>query len=298
MSFTTKEKLFSKEWLQAYAYLLAGSFILAVGIVLFVQPYKLAPGGTYGISIVLHHLFGWKISATALSLDVPLLIFGTVILGPRFGIKTVVSTLAIAGFVYLLETYHGYDALVPDNPLLSTIFGGVIYGIAIGLIFKSRATSGGSDIIAMVCSKYFKMSLGKLVIIVDSTIVLLTLVAFDDWTLPLYSWILIYIEGKVIDIILQEGNQSSKTLMIISEKYDSIKDIILNDINRGGTIISGEGMYKGQERKMIYTVVTRRELSILRDKIYKEDPNAFMNVIDSNETLGRGFKSLDEEPAH
>ncbi|MFA8449593.1 MAG: YitT family protein [Bacteroidales bacterium] len=298
MSFITKEKLFSKDWFLAYAYLLAGSFILAVGIVLFVNPYKLAPGGTYGVAIVLHHIFGWKISATALSFDVPLLILGTFVLGPRFGVKTIVSTLAIAGFTYMLETYWwGYDALVPDDALLSTIFGGVIYGVAIGLIFKSRATSGGSDILAMIASKYTKMSLGKLVILVDSTIVLLTLLAFDDWKLPLYSWILIYVEGKVIDIILQEGIQTNKTLMIISEKYDAIKRIILNDLNRGGTLMTGEGMYKGKERKMIYTVVTRRELSILKDKINKEDPEAFVNVMDSNEILGKGFKSLDEDPA-
>ncbi|MFA8300237.1 MAG: YitT family protein [Hyphomicrobiales bacterium] len=297
MSFVTKEKLFSKEWFLAYTYLLAGSFILALGIVLFVNPYKLAPGGTYGIAIVLHHVVDLKISAMALCMDIPLLILGTLVLGPRFGVKTIVSTVAIAGFTYLLETYRGYEPLVVDDPLLSTIFGGVLYGVAIGLIFKSRATSGGSDIIAMITSKYTKMSLGKLVILVDSIIVLLTLVAFDDWKLPLYSWILIYIEGVVIDIILQEGNSFHKTLLIISDKYDEIRDKIINDVNRGGTFFAGSGMYKGKEKKMIYTVVTRRELAIIKSHVMKIDPDAFMNVIDSNETLGKGFKSLDEDPS-
>lgn len=293
MAFITKEKLFSKEWLVSYAYLILGSLILAVGIVLFVNPYKLAPGGTYGISIVLHHLFGWSIGGTALAMDIPLLVLGTVILGPRFGVKTVVSTFAIAGFVYALEKYlWGYEALLPDDALLSTIFGGVLYGIAIGFIFKSRATSGGSDIIAMIVSKYIKhVTLGQLVILVDSIIVLLTFFAFQDWKLPFYSWILIYIEGKVIDIILGGANYN-KAAMIISDKYKEIALKIRQDLNRGVTILTGEGAYG--ERKIIYSVMSRRELEIVKLFVKEEDPNAFISVSDANEILGKGFKPIQD----
>lgn len=294
MAFITKEKIFSKDWLLSYTYLILGSLILSVGIVLFVSPYKLAPGGTYGVAIVLHHLFGWSISASAFSMDIPLLLLGTVILGPRFGIKTVVSTVAIAGFVYLLEKHFwGYEALLPNDALLSTIFGGVLYGIAIGFIFKSRATSGGSDIIAMIVAKYTKhITLGQLVILVDSIIVLLTLFAFQDWKLPFYSWILIYIEGKVIDMILGGANYN-KAAMIISDKYKEIALKIRQDLNRGATILTGEGAYG--ERKIVYSVMSRRELEILKAFVKEEDPYAFVSVTDANEILGNGFKPIQEE---
>lgn len=294
MAFITKEKIFSKDWLLSYTYLILGSLILSVGIVLFVSPYKLAPGGTYGVAIVLHHLFGWSISASAFSMDIPLLLLGTVILGPRFGIKTVVSTVAIAGFVYLLEKHFwGYEALLPNDALLSTIFGGVLYGIAIGFIFKSRATSGGSDIIAMIVAKYTKhITLGQLVILVDSIIVLLTLFAFKDWKLPFYSWILIYIEGKVIDMILGGANYN-KAAMIISDKYKEIALKIRQDLNRGATILTGEGAYG--ERKIVYSVMSRRELEILKAFVKEEDPYAFVSVTDANEILGNGFKPIQEE---
>lgn len=294
MAFITKEKIFSKDWLLSYTYLILGSLILSVGIVLFVSPYKLAPGGTYGVAIVLHHLFGWSISASAFSMDIPLLLLGTVILGPRFGIKTVVSTVAIAGFVYLLEKHFwGYEALLPNDALLSTIFGGVLYGIAIGFIFKSRATSGGSDIIAMIVAKYTKhITLGQLVILVDSIIVLLTLFAFKDWKLPFYSWILIYIEGKVIDMILGGANYN-KAAMIISDKYKEIALKIRQDLNRGATILTGEGAYG--ERKIVYSVMSRRELEILKAFVKEEDPYAFVSVTDANEILGNGFKPIQED---
>jgi len=293
MSFVTKEKLFSKEWFLAYSYLLAGSFVLAVGIVLFVNPYKLAPGGTYGIAIVLHHLFGWTISGTALAFDIPLLVLGTLILGPRFGVKTIVATFALAGFTYLLEKIlWGYEALLPNDALLSTIFGGVLYGLALGLIFKSRATSGGSDIIAMIFSRFFKyLSLGQLVMIVDSIIVLLTFFAFKDWKLPFYSWILIYIEGKVIDLVIGGANYH-KTVMVISDKYREIALKIRNDINRGATIFTGEGAYQGETRSMVYSVMSRRELEILKAYVKDIDENAFITISDASEILGKGFSSL------
>lgn len=295
MSFVTKEKLFSKDFFVTYAYLLLGCFVFAVGTVMFAEAYKFAPGGTYGLSIVFHHLWGWKTEISALCLDIPLLLVGIYFLGSRFGIKTVVCTFAIPLFISAIHHFHGYEPLIKDDALLCAIFGGIVYGIGIGLIFKSRATSGGSDIIAMILNKHTGISLGQLVIIVDCTITLTTVVAFDDWKLPLYSWIIIFIEGKVIDMIV-EGPNINKTMYIVSDKCEEIRKKIITDISRGGTIFTGTGMYKGKEKKMIYTVVTRREFVILKNYIAKTDPDAFLNVIDSNEILGKGFKpfNIDE----
>lgn len=296
MAFVTKEKLFSKDFFVTYAWLLGGCFVFALGAVLFAEPYKFAPGGTYGLGIVFHHLdviSGWDTEYYALCLDFPLLIIGIIILGARFGIKTLVCTAAIPLAMRVIHSTYGYDALVENDPLLSSIFGGIVYGIGIGMIFKSRATSGGSDIIAMILNKYTQISLGTLVIIVDGLITFSTVIAFGEWKLPMYSWIIIIIEGKVIDMII-EGATVHKTMMIISDKCDLIRDKIILDMNRGATLFSGKGMYEGKEKNMIYTTVTRREMVILKKHISDVDPKAFVNVIDSNEILGHGFKPLSE----
>ncbi len=328
MGFVTKEKLFSKDFFITYAWLLGGCFVFSLGAVLFAEPYGFAPGGTYGLSMVFHNLWGWRTEIAALSMDIPLLILGIYFLGPKFGIKTVISTFAIPFFMGLIHNLYGWLPLLESTEvlaqlnalqaqfdlsqaaqmeqfasamrpllqehLLSSIFGGIVYGIGIGMIFKSRATSGGSDIIAMILNKYTHISLGTLVIIVDCTITLSTVVAFGDWRLPMYSWIIVFIEGKVIDLIV-EGASVHKTLMIVTSKIDEVKDIILKDINRGATLIPATGMYNNTSSDVIYTVLTRREMMILKYRIAKIDPKAFINVLDSKEILGTGFKPLTAE---
>jgi len=218
---------------------------------------------------------------------------GIKILGPRFGIKTVVGFVSTAIFVDILEFFWGNKPLVENDPLLSAIFGGVLVGIGLGLVFKSKATSGGSDIIAMIIAKYTKLPLGQLIIYVDSAIVLISLVAFKDWSIPLYSWVIIFICGKIIDIIL-DGINFEKALIIVSEKHQEIRNKIITDLQRGGTFIEAKGMYNNDDKKLIYTVLSRREVAVLKDYINEIDPRAFVTVIDANEILGEGFKSLNE----
>jgi len=302
MAFVTTEKLFTKRWFKAYTLILSGTFIMAAGFVLFISPYKFAPGGVYGIAIVIHHLSigvfeflpdGLPIGMTALCFDIPLTLIGIKILGPRFGIKTVVGFVSTAIFVDVLEFFWGNKPLVENDPLLSAIFGGVLVGLGLGLVFKSRATSGGSDIISMIIAKYTKLPLGQLMIYVDSAIVLITLIAFKDWSIPLYSWVIIFITGKVIDIIL-DGINFEKALIIVSDKHQEIRNKIITDMRRGGTFIDGKGMYNDNDKRLIYTVLNRREVAILKDFICEIDPKAFVTVIDANEILGEGFKSLSE----
>ncbi|WP_461633650.1 YitT family protein [Labilibaculum euxinus] len=300
MAFVTKEKFLSNEWLSAYAYLILGSIIFAVSDILFVVPYKLAPGGVYGIATVLNTMFSWKISYCTISMEIPLIILGTIILGPRFGVKTIVSIGVILFIVWFMETFVSPDyAKVIADPMLNTIVAGVFYGISIGFIFKSRATSGGSDIIAMILAKYTKLSLGKLVMIVDGIIVLFTLAQPSEtgtigWEFAIYSLIIIYIEGKIIDMVVSGANYH-KTVMIVSDQFESISSKIRDDLKRGATIFTGTGVYSGEEKKMVYSVMSRRELEILKLHIREVDPSAFVNVTEANEILGEGFKSLNEE---
>ncbi|MBE9468608.1 MAG: YitT family protein [Bacteroidetes bacterium] len=304
MSFIAKDKIFSKKWFISYSLIILGSFILSAGFVFFISPYKIVPGGVYGIAIVVHYITaglfsccpnGIPIGLFGLVLNIPLTIIGIKVLGPRFGIKTVVGFVLTSVFMDVLTYFVGEDPLkLGDEVLLSCIFGGVLIGVGLGLIFKSKATSGGSDIIAMVIAKYTKLPLGQLMIYVDSAIVLIGLVVFKDWKIPLYSWLVIYITGKVIDTVI-EGVSYDKTLFIISDKYEEIRIKIISDLNRGGTIIKGTGMYNGKEKNIIYTVVNRREVTMLEDFVHKIDPNAFITVSDAKEILGEGFKSLNEK---
>ena len=313
------EKKNFKQEVFAYILLIVGSALFAVGDVMFVNPYLMAPGGTYGLSNVLNTLWPWKIAFYAICMDVPLLIIGTIILGPKFGVKTVVSTILIFLFTFLLESIWGYNPVIHDgaivaNPIeglsmveipnhggwfvpdyfLNTVVAGLIYGVAIGLIFRSGATSGGSDIISMILHKYTKISLGTLVLIVDSCITLTTFIAFGDIRLPIYSIIIIFIESKVIDLVV-DGIKSYKTALIVTDKMEEVKNYILHDMHRGGTCITGEGLYNGTERKMIYVTMERADFVKLRANLRNLDPSAFVNVIDSAEIMGKGFKELPTE---
>lgn len=311
------EKL--KQQILAYALLVLGSALFAIGDVMFVNPYLMAPGGTYGLSNVFNTLWPWKISLYAICMDVPLLIIGTLILGPKFGFKTILSTALIFLFTFILESVWGYNPVIFDGKImeapieglsmvqiphdggffvpdyfLNTVVAGLIYGVAIGLIFRSGATSGGSDIISMILHKYTKISLGTLVMIVDGCITLSTLVAFGDIRLPIYSIIIIVIEGKVIDLVV-DGIKSYKTAFIVTDKIDDVRDYIIKDLSRGGTVFAGSGLYQGAERKMIYVTLNRTDLVKLKSNLRFLDPNAFVNVIESSEIMGNGFKALPTE---
>lgn len=294
MTFVSKEKIFSRKWFISYSLITIGAFIMAAGFVFFIAPNKIVPGGVYGIGIVLHHLVGIPIGLTGLAFNIPLTIIGIRVLGPRFGIKTVVGFVLASVFIDGLTWIFGEAPLVKDDMLLSSIFGGVLVGFGLGLIFKSRATSGGSTIIAMIMAKFTRLPLGQTLMVVDSVIVIIGLLAFGDWTIPLYSWIVIYITGKVIDGVLQ-GISYEKTLFIISDKYEEIAEKITGDMKRGGTFLEGKGMYNKAEKKVIFVNVTRREVAILQDFIHQIDREAFVTVIDASEILGKGFSSLHEK---
>lgn len=294
-----------KEFFKTYSLIVLGTFIMSIGYVIFVSPLKLAPGGVYGIAIILHHLFNFPIGLSGICLDIPLLIIGTLWLGPKFGAKTIVGVITLPAFISLWEKIYGYAPLIalPGDPMtpdpsanfIVALCGGVIIGVGLGLIFKTRATSGGSDIIAMIIGKYLKhIPLGTLLIIVDSTIVLAALAAFKDWTIPLYSWLIIYVTGIVMDKVIA-GFHSNKVVLIVSDHYEEIRQHIFDELDRGGTYIHGEGMYNNDEKKIIFTSISRKQLPILVHFVHAIDPKAFVSILDASETLGDGFTSLREK---
>jgi uncharacterized membrane-anchored protein YitT (DUF2179 family) len=280
-----------------YLLITIGAFILAAGYVFFINPYRIVPGGVYGIGIVVHYLIPQiPVGLFGLAMNIPLTIIGIRILGPKFGFKTIYGMVLASIFMDTLTFFVGENdpLLLGDDLLLSSIFGGIVIGFGLGLIFKARATSGGTDIVAMILEKYTKMPIGQLLMMVDSVVVLIGLIVFKDWKIPLYSWIVIFITGKVIDITL-DGINYHKALFIVSEKHEQIRLCIINDLDRGGTYLKSEGIFSGQPKNVIFTVISRRELATLQTMIHQIDPKAFLTVMDTSEILGEGFKSLEDK---
>lgn len=288
------EKIFSARWFRSYSQIVVGTFLVSIGYVMFISPDKIVPGGIYGISIMLHYLLGTPLGLTALAFNIPLTLIGTKLLGPRFGIKTVVAFVLTSVYVDVLYYFFGSEPLVEDETLVSAIFGGLFVGVGVALTFKAKATSGGSDVIAMILQKYTRMPSGQLMMMVDGVIVMISLVVFGDWRIPLFSFITIFVIGRVIDVALH-GFTYDKTLFIISDKHQEIRSSIINDLKRGGTFLHGEGMYNHASKQIIFTVLSPRELYLLEEYINRIDPNAFIAVLEAYEILGKGFKSLSEK---
>ncbi|HQQ20687.1 MAG TPA: YitT family protein, partial [Bacteroidales bacterium] len=245
--------------------------------------------------IVLHHKLGFPVGMAALCFNLPLTLIGLKILGPKFGVKTFVSFILTALFTDGLVLIWGADPLnLHDEVLLASIFGGVIMGVGVGLIFRARASSGGSDVIASILSKYTRIPLGTQLMIVDSIIVIVGFLIFQDWKIPLYSWLTIFLMGRVIDAVVH-GFSDDKTVLIISDKSEEIRLSIINDLKRGGTIFKAQGMYGRNEKEVLYTVVNRREMNDLVAYIFAIDPKAFITIQDAHEIIGQGFKSITEK---
>jgi uncharacterized membrane-anchored protein YitT (DUF2179 family) len=297
-----------KKLLFNYGQILAGTFIMAVAFVYFISPYKLAPGGVYGISIMLHYLYdihntlltgifgnipaNLDISVAAICMEIPLLILGIKTLGKKFGIKTVTGIFSLAAFTFILENLWGYEPLV-DDIMLSAIFGAVCMGLGCGLIFRTGATSGGTDIVSMIFHKKTSIPLGTAIIIVDSCIVLISFVAFNDIKIPLYSFIIIYISGRIVNAAVY-GFNNIKTLFIVSDKHEDIARFILQ-IERGGTILYGKGMYTGNNKNIIFSNVSLKEVNSILQYIKEVDPDAFITIIDAGQVVGAGFKSIHKD---
>jgi len=288
------EKLFSKEWFQSYFMIIQGALIAAAGYNFFLIPYKIIPGGLFGISTVVFHLSGFPVGIMTIILNIPLLIIGVKILGPRFGFKTVIG-------MSLLSLFNdGMNFLWPnvklsDDMFISCLVGGFLVGAGIGFIFKAKATTGGTDIIGQIFYAKFKFPTGKTILYVNAVIILGG--AFALWMknpevqflqIVIYAVIANYASTKTLDITL-EGTSYYKGIFIISDHYEEIKTKLLVEMNRGGTIIPAKGMFHDDERRIIFTTVNRRETAFLKDYIKKLDSKAFIVIFQTNEVYGHGF---------
>jgi uncharacterized membrane-anchored protein YitT (DUF2179 family) len=290
------DKRFSWKWFRNYSMLFLGSIIMACGYVFFLVPHKIVPGGVFGLSIVLHYVLGLPTGATALVLNVPLVLWGIKELGPRFGAKTVigmVTTSAMIDLITYLASLKGIEALSQDL-LLSSVFGGVCVGGGLALVFRAKATTGGSDIIASILYKRTRAPMGRSMIALDFLVVVIGAIAFQNPAVVLYAIVTIFVTGRVLDAVL-DGSNYQKAAIIVSKEYEQIRGAILEDLGRGGTLLAAKGLFRGDDRPVILTAISRRELAILEEHIKQIDPKAFVIVFDSREVLGEGFLPLAGE---
>ncbi|MDD4204938.1 MAG: YitT family protein [Candidatus Delongbacteria bacterium] len=287
-------KAFSRKGIKDIIMVFLGSLVMASGYVFFIVPYKIIPGGVYGIAIILHHTFGLPTGTSGLVMNIPLLIWGVKELGPRFGWRTIMGMTATSLLIDLITVFWGNGALIENDLLLSSLYGGVLIGAGLALIFMAKGTTGGSDIVAQILYKRSKMPMGQLLILIDTAVVILGVIMFKDIKLALYAIITIYVTGQVIDT-MTTGMNHRKGAFIVSEKYNEIADYILKKLRRGATFFHSAGIYKNDEKEVIFTALTRRELFALQENIKKIDPNAFMTVIDIRDVRGEGFKSFSDD---
>ncbi len=285
---------------RSWIMIVLGTFIMAMGFVLFINPYYIVPGGVYGAGIVLHYLFpGIEVGTYGFMFDIPLLLLGIKLFGGMFGARTVVAAVLTPIFMNILTAMIGSDPVLmldgkinlADDLLLACIFGSVLIGVGVGLIIKTRATTGGTDIIAMIIVKYTGMTFSQALLIVDSCVVIFGVVVMGDWLIPLYSLVTIFVTTRVIDYVI-DGASYDKLLFIISDKSALLESFIMDEMGRGATYIRSAGMYTRKDRDMIFLVVSRREVTAVQNKVREIDPDAFLVVVNAYETFGDGFKAF------
>lgn len=274
-----------------YAQITLGLFILAISIQFFLVPNNIAAGGISGLAIIINSCFKMiPISAIIFSLDAVLFIIAFIVLGSKFGIKTLYSSVGYAGMIAIFEHFFPQGYTPTNNLILAAIFGALLSGIGLGIIFNANASTGGTDIIAKIINKFFHIEIGKALFSVDLIVIVLSMVIFNV-EIGLIALLSVIINGFVIDYVI-EGINLCKTVTIISEKSEEIKKYILDELERGCTEIDAKGGYSGIKQTIIYTIVGRRELINLRIYIKNLDPKAFIIVGNSHEVLGEGFKEL------
>ncbi|WP_130807717.1 YitT family protein [Senegalia massiliensis] len=277
------------KYLIDYVAITFGTIIMALSLNMFLGPNTIAPGGVSGIAIVIQKITNGfvKIEITNLLINIPLFIGGVLVLGKSFGAKTLYATIGLSFFVKVFP-----NSVATNNLLLASIFGGLLIGIGIGIIFRFGGTTGGTDLGAAIINKYFPgLSIPKIMMSIDLMVVVFAGLVDKKLDTALYSIISLYILVKVIDQIL-EGLSYSKAFLIISNNPEKLGSAILKEIDRGATILKGKGMYTGNDRNVLLCVVNRAEITKLKNLINKLDKNAFVMVTEIHEVLGEGFTEI------
>ncbi|NGP44922.1 YitT family protein [Bacillaceae bacterium SIJ1] len=271
-----------KQWLP-YVWIVAGAAVVAFSFNLFLLPNQIASGGVSGISTLTYELFGWEPAYVQWAINIPLFILGVVLLGRLFGVKTFIGTILLPFFVYLSKDWPPSTL----DPLLGGLFGGLGVGSGLGMVFRGGGSTGGTDLVAQIVHRFFGMSLGKAVAIIDGLIVITAAFSFG-LERALYALIGLYCTAKAINLV-QLGAHVSKTAIIITSKEKEVMKAILEEVDRGITRLTGYGGFTTEERTVLMTVVHQQEFTKLKQTVKREDPSAFIVILDTSEVHGQGF---------
>ena len=310
-----------KENVSSWMGIFVGCSIMAIGFVFFINPYNFVPGGVYGASIVMHNLFpSIQVGTFGYMFDIPLLILSLVLLGAKLGARTIVASLFTPFVMNVLSelvypTQEALQSLVPsmmlggmldlsDHLMLACLMGSVLIGVGCGIVVKSQATTGGTDIVAMILQKYANIRFSNGILIVDALVVAFGLLVIgfgigtaDDstqpsWHLSFYSLIAIYVISRVLAYVINGAKDDKLVFVIGSGDMTELNRFILEDLDRSATYIKSRGLYSNKEKEMLFLVVRNKEVNSVKHKIKEVDPRAFVVVTDAYDTFGEGWKPL------
>ncbi|TDO95138.1 uncharacterized membrane-anchored protein YitT (DUF2179 family) [Halanaerobium saccharolyticum] len=270
-----------------YLGITVGSFLIALALTVFLVPNKIAAGGVSGLATVIYYITSFPIGITMLIINIPLFLAGLKIMGTSFGMRTIYGIITLSVFTDLLQPHM---SALTDDLLLASIYGGVVGGIGLGIVFRSRGTTGGTDMIASLINYFTGITVGEGLLIADGVVVTLAGVFFN-LEVALYAAVTIFITSQTIDVV-QEGLNFKKGVLIISDQADQIRQMVVNDLNRGITEFEAKGGYTGNRKQVLLCIISRSEVSELKKAVSKIDKDAFVIISDVHEVLGEGFTEI------
>ncbi len=274
---------------QSSILIILGSAISGLGYSLFLIPHHFVPGGVSGVAIIINSLTRLPVGSMMLLLNIPIFVLGYKIMGRKSMVRSLAGLVASALFIDFFHEVIGVRSAT-DNAVLAAIYGGIMLGTGLGLVFRGRASTGGSDIIGQILNKRAGLSIGMAIMLTDFFIISASGFVYKNLEAPLYGYIVLFVSSKVIDLVL-EGWNFTKLAIINSTKTEEIQDFILNTLERSGTALKSRSLFLNREGETIITVISPKQLMELRAFIKSADPDAFVIVNDTYAVLGRGFKA-------
>ena len=285
-----------------WIYIIFGTFLTGFGISVFMNPARLAPGGVSGLGTIIYHVIEDKTGKTMelgliiLFLSIPIYLLGLAVFGKEYGIRTLMGTLLLSLSTFIFDSIfpNGIIDYSKESSLwLCTLVTGLTNGIGIGLVMRTGSNTGGTDIIAQILARYTPLGMGNALLFVDGTVILSSIFIFGIEN-ALYSAVVSIIISLIIDrVIVPFGTNYAKTVYIISPHIDIIGEYILKNMNRSGTIIPSRGLFSGENKEMLMTVIPKKDLTKLTRCVKEADPNAFLVIQDTYHVLGEGYQPLD-----
>jgi len=276
-----------------YGYILVGALLQALAMRLFLVPGQMVSGGISGAAQIINHFTHWPIGLMVFIGNVPLFFLGWRFLGgARFALRTAVSVTTFSILTDLLVIFIPAQG-VTDDLVLNCLYGGILLGVGLGMVYRGQGTSGGSDILGRILNSKLGISISQAYLITDTLVVLAGGIAFD-WRHALYGLAVIYVSGLAAEAV-SEGSSIFRTAMIVTNFPNEVAGKIMAVLERGVTVLSGTGAYTGAERPVLYCVITKSEVNQLKELVQEADPAAFMVIGHAHEALGEGFRSLTGE---